>query len=139
MLSPVQSMSTGGTTDGLLLRGITPEDELLLTRLEKHRDRAYEACRSMLAEKGVSAVLMEVEHLFDGQSLYFYFLGEVPRRIESLTAELAEVYDTHVEFRKFTETLTHGCGPGCGTDEAEGGGCTSSCASCVVGCRSASG
>src|SRR5258708_10339901 len=31
-------------SDGSLLRGMTPEDHLLLVRLERHKDEAYSAC-----------------------------------------------------------------------------------------------
>src|SRR5690349_16457427 len=51
--------------DGDLLRGITVQDELLQARLEKNRQEAYTACATMLAERGVPAVLVDVEHLFD--------------------------------------------------------------------------
>lgn len=117
---------------GVVLRRTTAEDELLAERIERRRDEAYQACNDLMLSRGFDAVLLEVEHLFDGQSLVFYFLGEVAPELELLTAELAEAYETRAEFRKFSETLTQGCGPGCGTTEAgEGGGC-GSCGSCAV-------
>ena len=39
--------------------------------------------------------------------------------MEPLTAELAEAYEAKAQFRKFTETLTQGCGPDCGTERAD--------------------
>lgn len=118
-------------TDGVLLRPVTPEDDLLLARLEKKKQAAFQACLDTLAEQGVSAVLMDVEHLFDGQSLYFYFLGEVPPQVESITNHLAESYEATVQFRRFAEVLAEGCGPGCGTDDAVNG-CGSSCDTCAI-------
>ncbi len=118
--------------DGDILRGMTVEDDLLEARLEKHRHEAYEACAALLTEHKLSAVLVDVEHLFDGQGLFFYFLGEVPTAIEDYTGRLAEAYETKVQFRKFTETLIEGCGPGCGTEEAKGQGGCESCTSCAV-------
>lgn len=118
--------------DGDLLRGMTIEDELLYARLEQHRHDAYTACASLLAERKLPAVLVDVEHLFDGQGLFFYFLGDVPAEIEAFTDRLAEAYETKVQFRKFTETLIEGCGPGCGTEEAKGQGGCDSCTSCAV-------
>jgi len=132
VLSEVESPVTFDS-DGAVLRRVTLEDDLLLARLEKNRDEAYAACTSLLAGRGISAVLMDVEHLFDGRSLYFYFLGEVTPDIEALTSELATTYDAAVQFQKFAETLTHGCGPGCGTEEAAGNGCGSGgCSTCAV-------
>lgn len=118
--------------DGDLLRGMTIEDELLVARLEQHRQAAYQACAALLAEHRLPAMLVDVEHLFDGQGLIFYFLGEVPAEVEALTDRLAEAYETKVQFRKFTETLIEGCGPGCGTEEVKGRGGCESCSSCAV-------
>jgi cell fate regulator YaaT (PSP1 superfamily) len=117
---------------GQILRRMTVEDELLEARLEKHRHDAFTACAELLTEHQVPAVLIDVEHLFDGQGLFFYFLGEVPPEAERLTQQLADAYETTVEFRKFVDTLTEGCGPGCGTEAAMGqGGCVS-CVTCAV-------
>src|SRR5205823_15131293 len=63
-------------------------DDLLITRLEKNRNQAFQACAARLQHLHLPAVLLDVEHLFDGQSLYFYFLGETPPEIDALTAEL---------------------------------------------------
>lgn len=118
---------------GTILRRMTVEDDLLQARIEKHKHEAFEACERMLAERGIPAVLLDAEHLFDGQSLLFYFLGEPSPELDELTRELAETYDAHVQFSKFAETLTHGCGPGCGTEEAAGHGCGSGgCSTCAV-------
>jgi cell fate regulator YaaT (PSP1 superfamily) len=118
--------------DGEILRGMTVEDDLLQARLDKHRHEAYEACAALVAERKLPAVLVDVEHLFDGQGLFFYFLGDVPAELESHTGSLAEAYETKVQFRKFTDTLIEGCGPGCGTEEAKGQGGCDSCTSCAV-------
>jgi cell fate regulator YaaT (PSP1 superfamily) len=118
--------------DGDLLRPMAIEDELLAARIEQHRLDAYNACSALLAQRGLPALLIDVEHLFDGQGIYFYFLGDVSPEIEACTAELAEVYETKVQFRKFTETLIEGCGPGCGTEAAKGQGGCDACTSCAV-------
>jgi cell fate regulator YaaT (PSP1 superfamily) len=132
-LGPADEDAVRAASDGSILRGMTIEDELLEARLEKNRQKALDACNSRLAEKGIAATLVDVEHLFDGRSLFFYFLGEVTPEIESITSELAEVYDAAAQFRQFSETLTQGCGPGCGTEEAKGqGGCTLCAKACAV-------
>ena len=133
VLSPPEDTDDGRAfADGELLRGVTVQDELLQARLERNRQDAYAACATMLAESGTPAVLVDVEHLFDGQGLFFYFLGDVTPELESYTARLAETYEAKVQFRKFTETLIEGCGPGCGTEEAKGQGGCASCTSCAV-------
>src|SRR5262245_1158342 len=117
--------------DGQVLRRVTVEDNLLIARLEKNRLEAYHACTERLAERGIPAILLDVEHLFDGRSLYFYFLGDTTPELDALTAELAEVYEAKAQLQKFADTLTAGCGPNCGTEE--GGGCGSGgCSTCAI-------
>lgn len=132
VLAPPTDESEQPGSEGSILRGLTPEDHLLQARLEKHRQAAYQACAKRLAELHLPATLMDVEHLFDGRTLVFYFLGEMTAELEALTDELAEVYETHVQFRRFSETVTEGCGPGCGTEAATGGGCKTCAAGCAV-------
>jgi cell fate regulator YaaT (PSP1 superfamily) len=105
-------------TDGVILRGMTVEDDLLESRLSKHKHRAFKACSVRIAELGLPVTLIDVEHLFDGRSLFFYFLGDAPPELEA------------VQFRRFSDTLAAGCGPGCGTES--GGGCGDTCGSCAI-------
>jgi cell fate regulator YaaT (PSP1 superfamily) len=119
-----------GDADGTLLRRVTPEDDLLLARLERDRERAFTRCARLLDERRLGVTLVDVEHLFDGRSLYFYFLGNVTPQVDALTHELAETYETTVRFRQFADTLQHGCGPSCGTEAASG--CGGGCSGCAV-------
>jgi cell fate regulator YaaT (PSP1 superfamily) len=124
--SPAKSQNC----DGELLRPTTPDDEMIIERLDRFRDRAFEACRELLAKNNLRVTLVDVEHLFDGESLFFYFLGDTDARIEALTEELAEAYDRKVKFKKFAESLSQGCGPTCGTEQSS---CKSSgCGSCAL-------
>ena len=75
---------------------------------------------------------MDAELLFDGKSLFFYFLGDVNGELESVTQELAETYESKVQFRKFTDAVITGCGPGCGTEEASGCSTGGGCGSCSL-------
>ena len=127
---PTVSGDGPGETSGEILRGVTPQDELLSERIRKNKQRAYDACAERIVERKIDATLIDIELLFDGSSLFFYFLGEITPEIERLTAELAEVYEAKVKFRQFTEAVVNGCGPNCGTDDAEGG--CSNCTSCAV-------
>ena len=120
------------TAIGQILRRMSVQDDLLETRLQRRRHEAFDACQRLLSQAQVEAALVDVEHLFDGEGLFFYFLGDPPPQATDITRRLAETYEAAVEFRKFADTLSEGCGPGCGTDEAKGqGGCVS-CTSCAV-------
>ena len=118
--------------DGSILRGMTVEDQLLEARLQSKRQAAYDACRRRLEELQISAVLVDVEHLFDGATLVFYFLGQQPPQLQNVTAEMAAAYDAEAQIGSFAEMLSHGCGPGCGTEEAAGQGCDSCSTGCAV-------
>ena len=99
MLSPPDDLGEPVDSDGTILRVMSIEDRLLETRLAKNCHAAYDACTSRLREMGLSACLMDVEHLFDGHTLIFYFLGNVDQKVEQMTDELAEVYEAKVQFR----------------------------------------
>lgn len=114
--------------DGQLLRALTAEDRLLQTRLERHQRRAFQACARRIRERDFPVTLVDIELLFDGQSLYFYFLGEVTPEVEAMTQVLAEEYEAKAGIGQFAKLLSEGCGPGCGT--AEGNGCQTSGAGC---------
>ena len=119
--------------DGELLRGMTPEDELLKERLDRHRDEAFHACQQQLTNCVTAANLIDVEVLLDGQSVYFYFLGPVSPQVTEITQQLAETFEAKSNIRQFSETLINGCGPDCGTAEGGGGGCgTGNCAGCAA-------
>jgi len=120
------------TPVGQVLRRMSVQDDLLEARLDRRRHEAFAACQQLLGESGVEAALVDVEHLFDGEGLFFYFLGDTPPEASEITSRLAETYEAAVEFRKFAETLEEGCGPGCGTEEAKGQGGCAICTSCAV-------
>lgn len=132
VLAEPRGWQDSADADGELLRLMTTEDELLAARMHRRRDEAFDACSELLRDRGLAATLVDVEHLFDGQGLYFYFLGEVTPAVEACTSELAETYEATVKFRQFTDTLLEGCGPGCGTEAAAGQGGCSSCSTCAV-------
>lgn len=127
VLAPIDG-DAGAPAGGEILRGLTAQDELLQTRLVKNRAAAFDACTRKIDELGLDAALLDVEHLFDGRSLIFYFLGDEPPGWESLAQELAEEYDAQVQFRAFSDAVAVGCGPDCGTENATG------CGSCGTGC-----
>jgi hypothetical protein len=130
VLAVADDTGTEHSTDGSILRAVTVEDRLLEARLDKNRQAALDACALHLSASGETALLMDVEFLFDGQTLLFYFLGDPSPHIESLTEELAELYESHAKLRKFATALGEGCGPDCGTHAA--GGCHDCGAGCAV-------
>ena len=111
---------------------MTVQDELLQARLEKHRQEAYEACAALLAEQQAVGRAGRCRAPVRRPGPVLLFPGRRAAGVETYTGRLAETYETKVQFRKFTETLIEGCGPGCGTEEAKGQGGCDSCTSCAV-------
>ena len=120
-----------GDALGRLLRPMTHEDELVQKRLEKYKRRAVEQCRKQLATAGIETTLIDVEHLFDGKTLVFHFLGDTTPEINEITSSLADEYERNAKTDHFAKLLAEGCGPGCGTED-KGCGSGGGCAVCVV-------
>lgn len=119
--------------DGRILRKMRPEDELLWGHLQELGQAAHQACDEQLKHLSASAVLIDVEPLLDGRTLYFHFLSEVDNEIQSCLDDLVALYEKQVQESKFAQLLEHGCGPGCGTSEAKNGcGSRGGCAVCKV-------
>jgi cell fate regulator YaaT (PSP1 superfamily) len=116
---------------GHIIRRTTPQDEMLIARLEKNKDEAVSACLAQIESAQLDIALIDAEQLFDGQSIFFYFLGETDPTLDEITSQLAETYESKVQFRKFTEAVNEGCGPSCGTGESHGCG-SSGCGSCAI-------
>lgn len=119
--------------DGTILRKMTDEDLLLWKQLVALSEKAAMDCTNWLVKNRVEATLLEVEPLMDGKTLYFHFLADVTEQVQERIDELAEVYQNSVAASRFARLLEHGCGPGCGTEQAQNGcGANSGCAICQV-------
>jgi hypothetical protein len=116
-----------------IVRPTTEQDELLIGRLSRHRREAVEACRGELARCGSSAILLDVDQLFDGGTLILHFLGPVDALAESVRESIVQRYEAIVRTRQFAQLLQEGCGEGCGTDR--GGGCGAACSGCEAACH----
>ena len=130
ILNVLRSESSNFPQTGQILRAATPEDHLLWSRMQRHRLQAMDACQLLLDQHASRSVLMDCEVLFDGQSILFYFLGDVSDEVSALTDELAATYEAKAELKQFADAMTLGCGPDCGT---EAGGCSSGgCSTCQL-------
>jgi hypothetical protein len=136
LLTAVPAVELGGEQhDGRIVRRLAPEDLLLEKHLLRYAAAAQRAGQRWLKSAGVAELLVDVEPLMDGRTLYFHFLGPVPAATTEQLQPLVEIYQRLVQNSRFARQLAEGCGPGCGT-EAATGGCGASgsggCAVCVV-------
>jgi len=130
-----QYVETGAASK--FIRKSRPEDELLWRQLTSLSVTASNACQEFLISQSLPDVLLEVEPLIDGRTLYFHFLGNPSMETEEHVQRLSEVYQKSVASSRFAALLEHGCGPGCGTKEKSGCS-TGGCAVCAIagGCTS---
>ena len=113
------------------IRKARPEDELLWRQLTSLSVEANRTCQAFLSHQNTPDVLLEVEPLIDGRTLYFHFLGTPSAKTEEYVQELSEIYQKSVASSRFAALLEHGCGPGCGTKE-KSGCATGGCAVCAI-------
>jgi cell fate regulator YaaT (PSP1 superfamily) len=87
-------------TGGKIVRSITTADR---EHLEKHRDaerREFETCRSLVEQRKLQMELVDVEHLFGGERIVFYFLAEKRVDFRELVKDLAREFQTRIEMRQ---------------------------------------
>lgn len=115
-----------------IIRELTPDDRLLVERLQRYKRDAVRRCQDILAASESAAVLLDVDQLFDGNSLVLHFLGPVDAMGRELTDTIVAEYESQVQSIRLSELMTHGCGPGCGSESAGGCGTSGGCASCAM-------
>lgn len=85
---------------GKLLRRATPEDERTRDEIHQNERRQFDTCAAMIAERRMPMQLVDVEHLFGGERLVFYFLAENRVDFRELVKALAREFKTRIEMRQ---------------------------------------
>ncbi len=115
-----------------IIRSLTEEDRLLVERLQRYKRDAVRRCQDILSSSDSDAVLLDVDQLFDGNTLVLHFLGPVDALGREITDRIVAEYEAQVQTIRLAELMTHGCGPDCGTEAGGGCGTGGGCASCAV-------
>jgi cell fate regulator YaaT (PSP1 superfamily) len=87
-------------TKGRILRTLTPEDHANRDRLRRAEENELEACCKFVAQRKLQMELVDVEHLFGGERIIFYFLAEKRVDFRELVKDLARAYQTRIEMRQ---------------------------------------
>jgi cell fate regulator YaaT (PSP1 superfamily) len=114
------------------VRRSQPEDRLLWGQLVSLSQDSAQACQQFLEDRGSEDVLLEVEPLLDGKTIFFHFLGDISASTEAYVEQLAEVYRQEIASSPFANRLETGCGPGCGTPAKSSCGTGSGCSTCSL-------
>jgi cell fate regulator YaaT (PSP1 superfamily) len=87
-------------TRGELLRALS-EDDLRQTELLYQREEVeFQRCREFIRQRQLQMDLVDVEHLFGGERIIFYFLAEKRVDFRELVKDLAREYRTRIEMRQ---------------------------------------
>ncbi len=87
-------------TKGRILRLLTPDDQAIQLKLKENERREFEACRRFIEERKLQMELVDVEHLFGGERIIFYFLAEKRVDFRELVKDLAREFQTRIEMRQ---------------------------------------
>lgn len=87
-------------TRGEILRIATTEDRAKIQQLTSLRDGDYEAGTRLILHHKLPMQLVDVERLFGGERIIFYFLSEARVDFRELVKSMAREFHTRIELRQ---------------------------------------
>ena len=86
-------------THGQIVRLMTEKDQLDLERVHQTEHQAFGSCNQYIAARKLQMDLVDVEQLFGGERIIFYFLAEKRVDFRELVKDLAREFQTRIESR----------------------------------------
>ncbi len=87
-------------THGRIVRQLNTEDRQVLARLPELEEKELASCQCFVSQRKLQMELVDVEHLFGGERIIFYFLAEKRVDFRELVKDLAREYQTRIEMRQ---------------------------------------
>src|SRR5262245_52970854 len=87
-------------TRGQIIRVMTPDDTVAVERLQDNTRREFDTCGRLIAQRKLPMALVDVEHLFGGERIVFYFLADKRVDFRELVKDLAREFQTRIELRQ---------------------------------------
>jgi cell fate regulator YaaT (PSP1 superfamily) len=87
-------------TKGQIIRVMTTADHELALKIHEKEVAEFARCGEFIAERHLQMELVDVEHLFGGERVIFYFLAEKRVDFRELVKDLAREYRTRIEMRQ---------------------------------------
>ncbi len=87
-------------TSGRILREATEDDSREMDRIRLLEREEFEGCREMIRERRLQMQLVDVEHLFGGERVVFYYLAEKRVDFRDLVKALAKQFRARIEMRQ---------------------------------------
>lgn len=91
---------SGQDSSGRILRKVTLEDRDKLEEIRTSERGEFDGCLEMIREHKLQMQLVDVEHLFGGERLIFYYLAEQRVDFRELVKALARRFRTRIEMRQ---------------------------------------
>jgi cell fate regulator YaaT (PSP1 superfamily) len=87
-------------TKGEIIRGMTEADRKQAEQLREREEAEFFRCGEFVHQRQLQMELVDVEHLFGGERIVFYFLAEKRVDFRELVKDLAREYRTRIEMRQ---------------------------------------
>jgi cell fate regulator YaaT (PSP1 superfamily) len=87
-------------TRGDILRVATEEDRAKISRVREQQKQQYESGTKLVAHHRLAMQIVDVEFLFGGERLIFYFLAEGRVDFRELVKSMAREFHTRIELRQ---------------------------------------
>jgi len=83
-----------------VVRRATDRDRQQKNRNEIRRDRAFRRCQELIVRHELPMKLIDIDYVFDGSSITFYFTAEGRVDFRALVRDLASTLKTRIELRQ---------------------------------------
>jgi cell fate regulator YaaT (PSP1 superfamily) len=98
--SPMARELIAEPTHGQVVRTLTAEDRQTLEGLRDKSRQEFDTCGRFIEQRKLPMALVDVEHLFGGERIVFYFLAEKRVDFRELVKDLAREFQTRIEMRQ---------------------------------------
>lgn len=85
---------------GKILRSTSDEDQKRLDDVYRTQRQEFDGCREMIRDQKLQMQLVDVEHIFGGERVIFYYLAEKRVDFRELVKSLAKRFRTRIEMRQ---------------------------------------
>jgi len=87
-------------TKGQIVRVQTPDDRAEIERLHQKEELAFDKCKACVRERNLQMDVIDVEWLFGGERVVFFFVAEKRVDFRDLVRDLAREFHTRIEMRQ---------------------------------------
>lgn len=121
VVSPIREAREGELEEPLkrIMRRATPRDRERQRENLERKEEAYRTARGLIQRHGLPMKLVDVDYVFDGSSVIFYFTSEGRVDFRDLVKDLAATLKARIELRQVgvrdEAKMVGGLGP-CGRD-----------------------